>query len=203
MNFKQVRDKVAGLLNRNDATDALLKDFVSMAQGRIERTLRTPGQERISVSTGNALASEDEIILPQDFLSLKHLYSGDTLLSNKDLSHFLRLPKSTGTPQYYCRIGGSFLVKPAVPLGTSVYMIYYGAQPELVNDTDTNLFTTVLADLLIYCALAFASDYFVDDRVTGFEARYEMLFGEVVEQARLTDTDQSTQAIEPSYDSEY
>lgn len=203
MNRKQVRDKVKGLLNRNDATDDLVNDFIGMAQGRIERTLRTPGQEKISVSTGNSLASEDEIVLPQDFLSLKHLYSGDTLLANKDLSHFLRLPKDVGPPQFYCRVAASFLIKPSVPLDTSVYMIYYGSQPELVNDTDTNLFTTVLSDLLIYCTLVFASDYFVDDRVTGFETRYGILFSEVEEQGRMTDMDQSAQAMEPAYDSEY
>jgi hypothetical protein len=203
MNFKQVRDKVAGLLNRNDATEQLLKDFVSMAQTRIERTLRTPGQEKISVSTGNALTVSDEILIPQDFLSMKHMYSGDILMSNKDLAHFLRLPKEFGQPRYYTRVAGSFLVKPAVPLDIPVYLIYYGAQPELVADTDTNLFTTVLADLLIYCALAFAADYFVDDRVTGFESKYETLYAEVEEQGRLTDTDQSTQAIEPAYSGDY
>jgi hypothetical protein len=203
MNLQQVRDKVKGLLNRNDATDDLINDFIGMAQNRIERTLRTPGQEKISVSTGNALASEDEIVIPQDFLSLKHLYSGSTLLVNKDLAHFLRLPKGLGCPKYYCRVAASFLVKPAVPLDTSVYMIYYGSQPELVNDTDTNLFTTVLSDLLIYCTLVFASDYFVDDRVTGFEGRYEILYNEVEEQGRMTDMDQSAQAIEPAYDTEY
>jgi hypothetical protein len=203
MNRQQIRAKVKGLLNRNDCTDELANDFINMAQTRIERTLRSPGQEKISVSTGNALTVEDEIVIPFDFLSLKHMYSGDVLLSNKDLGHFLSLPKESGQPRYYCRVAGSYLMKPAVPLGTSVYMIYYGAQPALVNDTDTNLFTTVLADLLIYCALAFGADYFVDDRVTGFETKYEILYAEVEEQSRLTDTDQSTQAMEPAYSGDY
>jgi len=203
MNRQQIRNKVKGLLNRNDCTDELANDFINMAQTRIERTLRTPGQEKISVSTGNALTVSDEILIPQDFLSMKHMYSGDVLMSNKDLSHFLRLPKEFGQPRYYTRVAGSFLVKPAVPLDVPVYLIYYGAQPELVADTDTNLFTTVLADLLIYCALAFAADYFVDDRVTGFESKYETLYAEVEEQGRLTDTDQSTQAIEPAYSGDY
>lgn len=204
MNRQQIRDKVKGLLNRGDCTDALANDFISMAQTRIERTLRTPGQEKISIATGNALTVSDQIVIPADFLSLKHMYSGSTLMSNKDLGHFLTLCPSPGdTPRYYCRVAASFLVKPTVPLGVPVYMIYYGAQPGLVNDTDTNLFTSVLADLLIYCALVFALDYFVDDRRDAMNQSYETLFNEVEEQGRMTDMDQSSQAMEPAYGSEY
>jgi hypothetical protein len=95
------------------------------------------------------------------------------------------------------------MLKPAVSPGQEVYLVYYASQPSLVNDTDTNLFSTVASDLLLYAALSYATDYFVDDRVTAFEARFTSLFGDLVEQANQTDMEQSAQQIAPAYNMEY
>jgi hypothetical protein len=206
MNRQQIRTKVKALLNRNDCTDELANDFIDMAQTRIERTLRTPGQEKISITTGNSLPiPTDQFVIPADFLELKSLYTveGGTLVY-KELGTFFKLPKVQGCPpKYYTRVGGSYLLSPSIPSGVSLYAYYYAAQKNLSADTDTNLFTQVCSDLLIYASLCFAADHFVDDRVAGFESRYELLLGELNEQARQTDMQQSSMSIEPAYGSEY
>ncbi|MEX3935075.1 hypothetical protein AB4Y32_25340 [Paraburkholderia phymatum] len=206
MNLASIRSKVASILNRNDATDALLNDFITMAQTRIERTLRVPGMEKISLTTGNdpAVTPTNSIVIPSDFLSLKYLYSGCTLMENKDLGHFLPLLQAgAGDPRYYSRVGASFLVKPTVPQGQTVQMVYYASQPSLLVDTDTNFFTVVAADLLIYAALSYAADYFVDDRAPTFESRFAQLYADLEEQGRMTDMEQSAQAIAPAYCQDY
>lgn len=203
MNRQQIRKKLLAILNRNDCTDDLANDFIDMSQSRIERTLRVPGMEKISIVTGNATPATESIVIPQDFLSLKHLYSGSTLLVYKDLGTFLKYPQVVGIPQYYTRVGASYLVKPTVPEGDTVYMVYYASQAELTADTSTNFFTTVGADVLIYAALCFAADYFVDDRLATFEARYSSLYAELEEQGRMTDMEQSAMAMQPAYDTEF
>jgi hypothetical protein len=206
MNLASIRTKLKAILNRNDCTDDLANDFITMAQTRLERVLRVPGMEKITITTGNGSdIPTQSLVIPSDFLSLKFLYSGQTLMENKDLGHFLRIPQAaTGRdPQYYARVGASLLVKPTVPEGQVVTMVYYASQPSLLVDTDTNFFTTVAADLLIYGALSYAADYFVDDRVTSFEGRYGQLYNDLDEQGRMTDMDQSAQSMSPAYNTEY
>ncbi|MGC3025832.1 phage adaptor protein [Burkholderia sp. DN3021] len=210
MNLAQLRNKFLAILNRNDCTTDLANDFISMAQTRLERTLRVPGMENMSVTTGAdpSVAPTNAIVIPSDFLSLKYLYAGETLMENKDLGHFLKIQQDPGFsncthPRYYSRVGASFLIKPTLALGDTATMVYYAAQPQLLVDTDTNFFSNVAADLLIYGALSYATDYFVDDRVQAFESRFTQLYADIEEQGRMTDMEQSSMAISPAYSMEY
>lgn len=203
MNRQDIRNKFLAILNRNDCTDDLANDFLSMAQTRIERTLRMPAMESMSITTGNSVTPTDGIVLPNDFLSLKYLYSGDALMENKDIGHFLRIRDAGQCPKYYCRVGATLLVKPSVPDGLQVVMVYYASQPALQVDTDTNIFTTIAADLLLYASLSYACDYFVDDRTQSFEGRFLSIFEDIEEQSRLTDMEQSAQQIAPAYNTDY
>lgn len=206
MNLAQLRTDLLAILNRNDCTTDLANRFINLAQSRIERTLRVPGQEQITIATGNdsSVTPTNSLVLPQDFLSLKHMYSGSTLMENKDIGHFLGIPQAlAGDPKYYCRVGAAYLVKPTVPQGSQVVMVYYATQPVLTNDTDSNFFTGAAADLLLYGALSYACDYFVDDRTAAYESRFAQLYSDIEEQGRMTDMDQSAQAVSPAYNMEY
>jgi hypothetical protein len=203
MNLASIRKKFLAILNRNDCDTDLANDFLNMAQTRIERTLRIPGMEKMMLTTGTADVPTDQIVLPTDFLSIKHLYAGSMLLVHKDIGHFLGLQAAPGTPRYYSRIGGSYLIKPSLPAGDQTVMVYYAAQPSLVNDTDENLFGLIAADLLIYGALSYATDYYVDDRTQSFEGRFTQLYNDLDEQGRMTDMEQSAMAVAPAYSSEY
>lgn len=195
---------VKAMLNRNDCTDALATQFVQMAQTRIERTLRVPGQETIGTITGNDTSPTDQIIIPADFLAMKYLYTpgpnGMELMGHKDITHFFALQNHQGTsPKYYSRVGGSFLIAPVLAPGANIWFVYYASQPQLINPTDANFFTISCADLLTYGALSFACDYFVDDRTAAFEQRFSQLMGDIADQGRDTDWEQSDMAISPSH----
>jgi hypothetical protein len=203
MTLASLRTKFLAILNRNDCTTELANDFIAMAQTRIERTLRIPGMEKMMITQGTADVPTDQIVIPPDFLSIKYLYSDHTLMEHKDFGHFLRIPLAPGDPRYYSRVGGSYLIKPSLPSGHQTTMVYYAAQPSLVNDTDENLFGQIAADLLIYGALSYATDYFVDDRTASFEGRFTQLYADLEEQARMTDMEQSAMAISPAYSTDY
>lgn len=198
------------ILNRNDLTDALATTFIQQAQTRIERKLRVPGMETIGAIGGSATSPTDQIIIPSNFLALKLLYTqgpsgGLDLMSFKDVSHFFMEQKRGGgvVPRFYTRIGGSFLITPVLQPGNDIWMAYYASQPQLIAPTDQNFWTISCADLLTYGALSFACDYFVDDRVQSFEARFNQLATDIAEQGQDTDMETSGMAIAPAYNTEY
>lgn len=199
MNKADIRNQVAALLNRNDATNALLDVFIDQAVSRIQRTLRIPSMEKVLVTTTSA-DLPDTITLPVDYLNMKHLYCLDRVLEFVDVGTFMTKPNNIGKPYIYTRIQGGLKIKPVPPGGTDVTMIYYGEIPDLVNDTDENFLTAIAPDLLTYGALTFAADYYVDDRKPAFEERFGAIYNEVEEQARLLEMDQSSLRIQPAYE---
>lgn len=202
MNKAQIRVQLLALLNRNDCSDAQADIFIEQAMSRIQRTLRIPPMERQETITANDV-NPGLITLPDDFLNIKYLFTTTGMLQYRDLATFIMIAPTVGIPAYYTRIQGGLNLKPFPPEGYTVNMIYYGEIPDLVTDTDENFLTIVAADLLIYAALTFASDFFVDERKPAFEAKYSTIYLEVEEQARLSEMDQATLAIQPVYQTDY
>lgn len=202
MNKAAIRSQVLNLLNRNDCTNEIADSFIDLALSRIQRTLRIAPMERQEALTSNDVG-DNLITLPNDFLSMKYLWTGNTMLEYKDLSHYLAIADSTGAPKYYTRVRGGLLVKPTPPVGTTINMIYYGEFDDLTSDTSENTLTNVAPDLLVYCALTFAADYFVDDRKQAFEERYASIYNEVEEQSRMVEWDQAAMQVAPAYEYPY
>jgi hypothetical protein len=203
MNKQGIRNQVLALLNRNDCSDELADTFIEQAVARIQRTLRVPAMEKAESYTINAVAS-DSLILPNDFMSMKLLYCGDTLLEYVDLQRFLQYPVGgRATPRIYTRIQGELKIKPIPQEGTEILMVYYGEIPDLITDTDTNFVTEIAPDLLTYAALTYAADYFVDERKPYFEETYGRVYSELMEQANLTEMEQSGMRLGVPYAGEY
>lgn len=198
MNKAQIRTQLRALLNRNDCTNDQADAFIEQAVSRIQRTLRIPPMEKQEVITTNE-DSPTLIVLPEDYLSIKHLYTEEEMLEYRDVATFIKLDLGAGIPKYYTRIQGGIQLKPTPPVGTVVNLIYYGEIPDLVNDSDENFLSIIAPDLLVYGALTYAADFFVDDRRQMFEERYSAVYNEVEEQSRLTEMEQATLAIQPAY----
>jgi hypothetical protein len=198
MNKAAIRTQFLALLNRNDCTNAIADTFIDQAVSRIQRTLRVPAMEKQSVNTVNTIAPE-AIVLPDDFLNIKYLYSDFGMMEYRDFATFMRYTQTVGQPYYYTRVQGELKMRPTPPEGTEITMVYYGEIPDLVSDTDINFLTIIAPDLLIYGALTFAADFFVDERKQIFEDRFAAIYGEVEEQSRLVDMDQATLAMAPAY----
>ena len=202
MNKAGIRTQLLGLLNRNDCTNAQADIFIEQALARIQRTLRVPAMEaQESITTNNT--NGDTVVLPADFLSIKYLYSttqdGTLMMEYRDVATFMAIPAATGQPRWYTRIRGELKMKPYPQTGTDVEMVYYNEIPDLVNDTDENFLTIIAPDLLVYGALTFAADFFVDDRKQAFEERFGAVYSEVEEQSRLVDMEQTSLSIAPAY----
>lgn len=202
MNKSQIRSQLLALLNRNDCPNELADTFIEQSLSRIQRTLRVPPMEKMQTYTTNDVGA-DSIVLPDDFLNIKYLYSGHTLLQYVDLGRLLRQSPEVGEPEIYTRVQGSLKLHPTPPEGTELTMVYYGEIPDLIADADDNFLTVIAPDLLIYGGLSYASDYFVDERKPAFEEAYNRIYSELVDQALLTEMDQSSMAIGTPFNSEY
>lgn len=198
MNKLGIRNQIKGLLNRNDVTDAQVNTFIDQAVARIQRTLRIPSMEKTQVYTAGS-SGADLLALPNDFLQLKHLYHSKGTVKYVDLGQYIATVDAPGNaPAIYTRIQGGLQVKPTPPQGFVITMVYYGEIPDLVNDTDENFLTVIAPDLLVYGALIYASDFFVDDRRDKFEEIATRLFDELNTQAIEMEFAQEGMTIAPS-----
>lgn len=201
MNKLGIRNQIKALIARNDTTDAVIDTFIDQAVARIQRNLRVPAMEKAYIT----VTTEDNpgtIFLPQDFLRLKHLYISNAPIEYTDVSTFMRTQDAPGnTPKIYTRVQGSYLLKPTPPVGLSITMIYYGEVPDLVSDTDTNFLTEIAPDLVVYTALTFAADYYIDDRKQQFADMALLALSELQAQADEIEMAQEGLTVSNSFNS--
>lgn len=174
MAYSDVKTQFLGILNRRDITSSLVNTFMGYAIQRIQREIRVPSMERVTTLTTDGTAT---LTVPPDLLQFISVHvndndNGRTKLTRTDLGTILYWANIQGQPEYYHREAQYLYVAPYPPEDTSVFVHYYADAPSLVEDTDTNWMTEVAPMLLVYAALSYASDYFLDDRKTLFEQVY-------------------------------
>ena len=198
MNYGQLKTHFEALLNRSDITTTLTEQFLSDGIARIQRSLRTPMQEKVQTVT--ITTATTSTTLPADFLETISLYFDQYELQRVPMKRFRELNENnhSGNPMFYTRQGAELLLYPQPSSGTLV-LYYYAEMPALVNSADTNAMTQVASNLIIYAGLTFASDYYLDERGELFEFKYNQMLNEFQEMANDQETNGGTQIIQPSY----
>lgn len=204
MNKAALRTQFKALLNRNDCSNTLADTFIDQAVARVQRNLRIPSMEKAASITFSELLP-DSFILPNDFLDFIDIFyedaTGGRKLSKLPRASFLRHHSTGGKPSVYIRTGAAVQIKPAPHPDTSLSLLYYGELDDLVADTDSNQISDTVPELIIYGALSFAGDYFVDDRKPQFEEVYRRIYEEVEQQARdleFSGADMAVQSVYPN-----
>ena len=106
---------------------------------------------------------------------------------------------NSGVPKYFLRQGTKILWSPEPSKGT-LSINYYSEFPEMTTDTDENSLARVASDLIIYAALVYAADYFLDERAQVFDQKYLYFMTELQEQANVAELSGTLQRIRPSYE---
>lgn len=198
MNKGEIRSQFIALLNRSDLTTSLANTFIDQSIARIQRSLRIPSMEKKQNYSITALT--DSVVIPSDFLEAIDLYFDGRSLERvpmKEMQEF-RINTLSGTPLYFAREQANFLLYPS-PLNGTLTLNYYAQYDEMVNDSDENALAAIGSDLIIYGALTYAADYFLDERTQLFEAKYQAFFTEIQQQADDQELTGSLQAIRPAY----
>ena len=197
MNKGALRVHFKDLLNRSDITDTLADTFVDQSISRIQRTLRVPSMEKqMSYTIVDKAAF---LFLPNDFLEIIDFYYDSTSLTRLPFRDIMQLRDGgeSGTPKFFAREGGSLVIYP-YPSSGSVKLNYYGEFAEMTADTDENNLAASSSDMIIYGALSFASDYYLDERGPLFEQRFMQLLTEVQEQANDAEMSGTVQVMRPT-----
>ena len=198
MNYGEIKDHFEALLNRSDITASLTETFIDQGIARVQRQLRTPLNE--NKTTYNITASTSSLTLPTDFLEIISLYANEYEIQRITMDKYRELQQNalTGKPKYFVREQQKLLLYPTPKTG-DIFLYYYGEFPALSANTDTNNLTTVASDLVIYAALTYAADYYLDERSGVFEQKYNQFLTEIQEQSNDQELNGGTQAIMPSY----
>jgi hypothetical protein len=198
MNYGDLITQFDALLNRSDLTAPLSKQFLNDGISRIQRSLRTPMQEKIQTTSLSLVTPS--LTIPADFLEIISLYYEQYELQRVPMKKFRELNHSnvTGSPTHFTREGSKLLLYPKPATGNLV-LYYYAEMPALVNAIDENAMTQVASNLIIYAALTFASDYYLDERGALFESKFNQLMLEHQEMANDQEMNGGTQSIQPAY----
>ena len=198
MNKGALRTQFKNLLNRSDITDTLSDTFIDQGIARIQRTLRIPSMEKKQNYVVSA--STTSIVLPSDFLEAIDLYYDGRSLERIPMKEMQELKKNAlnDAPLYFAREQSNFLLYPYPKTGT-ISLNYYGQYADMTTDSDENQLAIVASDLIIYGALTYASDYYLDERSELFEAKYRTYLSEVQQQADDAELTGTLQTIRPAY----
>lgn len=198
MNYGDLKSHFNDLLNRSDITTALTTRFIDQSISRIQRQLRTPLNEKLKTYT--ITANTTSLTLPTDFLEIISLYYEQYELQRVPMSKFRELNDNTytGSPTHFTRQQEDLLLYPT-PTSGSVVLYYYGEFDAMTADSDENALAAVASDLIIYGALTYAADYYLDERATIFEEKFTQFLTEIQEQSNDQELNGGVQQIQPAY----
>ena len=86
-----------------------------------------------------------------------------------------------------------------MPSSGNLFLNYYAEQDPLTSDTDTNMLTNIASDLLTYTALAYAADYFLDERGQIFNDKSSSFLLEIQEHANSSEQSGVNQVVRPTH----
>ena len=139
------------------------------------------------------------LVLPNDFLEIIDLYYDNTSLTRVPLNQIMEYKDANenGTPKFFTREGSTLLIYP-YPTSGSVKLNYYGQFADMTTDSGENALAQASSDLIIYGALSYSSDYYLDERGPLFEQKFMQFLAEIQEQANDAETSGTVQAMRPT-----
>lgn len=197
MNYGAAKAQFQALLNRRDITPSLVTSFMNSSLQRVQRVLRIPAMEKaIIVTVGTDFQG---ITIPGEFLQLISLTAGSTQLRQASLDEVLKLQElGEGEPRIFHRLLNKIIIAPSPAVGTKLRMDFVGDFGEIESDASEPTVLEIAPDLVIYGALVFAANYYLDQRLETFETTFQTLLSEYQAQA-YDDALAGGAAISPAY----
>lgn len=155
---------IASFLNRADL-NTQIPAFISLAEARFNRLLRTPDMTKRSTTT----ISSEYVDLPVDWLQAISIrvssvqgYQALEYLS-AELFYDKQAQVLTGPPQFYTLVNNRIHLLPAPPANTSLEMTYFAKVTPLSDTVTSNWLLARSPDLYLYASLVAAEAYLIND----------------------------------------
>lgn len=197
MNYGTAKAQFQALLNRRDITPSLVTNFMNSSLQRVQRVLRIPAMEKaILVTVGTDF---DGLTIPGEYLQLISLTANNTQLSQASLDEVLKAQEmGEGEPRIFHRLLNKIILGPKPSIGTKLRMDFVADFGDITSDDDEPTLLEIAPDLVIYGALVFAANYYLDQRLETFETTFQTLLSEYQAQA-YDDALAGGAAISPVY----
>jgi hypothetical protein len=174
--YNDLKTSVANYLGRTDLT-AQITDFITLAENRLSRELRT--RDMLKYSEATVTPADDRLTLPGDFLELRDIHIDTNPVTPMEYlspSTFFKKGKSKlpGIPTRYTILASEFKLAPVPDAAYVAVMLYYARPPALSNSNQTNVYITKYADAILYASLSEAEPYLMNDaRIQTWAALYD------------------------------
>lgn len=196
MNYADIKAQLRGLINRSDMTDELAANFIRLSQVRLERLLRTSFMQRFV--TFQCPRDDGVFRVPTDYLELIEIFTDNCEIERVDMGRYLRSLANTGTPKVFVQTGHDIRLRPYPATTDNLYLRYYGCEPQLVDEGQTNQWSLCATDALLYGAAEFAADHFEDERLPRFADRFATAISELRDQ-QLQEDFSGPMSVQPAY----
>jgi hypothetical protein len=178
MNYSELRSFFLDLLNRDDCDDQKADLFISLGLRRVERLLRTPLQKYTHHYLGSDL-QDGAFQVPSNYIGIVELRVDG-----------MPVPRITAS-QAMSKDGyefreGQFIFNFTVGPDSDISLEYYTEFDKTVSDMAYSTYSVVISDLVVYSALVFAADLFMDVRRDSFQ---NTLTGLVTEVQQMSDAE--------------
>lgn len=163
--YSDLQTSVANYLGRSDLT-AVILDFISFAEIRIARELRT--RKMLKTASITTTGGDATISLPSDFLEIRDINvqgnprSPITYMSPSAFTRNARADES-GLPVFYTILESEILLAPKPDTAYTIEVLYYGKPVVLSNANPSNVFLVNYPDALLYGSLLEAEPYLIND----------------------------------------
>jgi hypothetical protein len=179
--YSGLQTAIASWLERSD-TGSYVADWITLAEARINRTLRTERMLRRSSAT----ISDEFSAAPSDFaapLMMRRKTSPyqrlDFLLPEQMSVERSLLP--SGVLKSYALVGTEFWFAPTPTAAEDVELVYYAAIPALSDGNTTNWLLSAHPDVYLRGALLEAALFYEDDEEAAkYEARFRASLADVM-----------------------
>lgn len=154
-NYSELQTSVTNWLSRTNDTQliALYPDFITFAEAKFNRVLRTRNQEASATIT----PVSGVCALPTDYIELRRLYiNTDAKIELEYLppeQFYIKFPVGEATSRYYT-IEGANIILSDQSTTTDLIVLYYKKIPALTILNTTNWLLTAHPDLYLYTTLS-------------------------------------------------
>ena len=173
--YAQLQASVANWAHRSDL-DALIPDFVTLAESRISRDLRL--RKQITSTTLTTTAGAPGLAMPVDWLEFKTLSIGSDgiqrQLAYAPIRHMDAKYNNTphGVPEVYTIEGDNVLFAPTPGSAYEVDVVYYARFPSLIT-AGTNWLMTNHPNIYLFAVLVELYHYTQNpEQIQAYTARY-------------------------------
>ena len=181
--FAQLKTAAANWLDRSDLTDRI-PEFITLAEARFNRLLRTRDMETVSTAISTA-AGTREYSLPTGFVQMKEFHlSTDPLTPlayiTPEMMTRLWAGSSKGKPEVFTIIADNVRLGPNPDAVYTTSMLYYKTFTALSDSATTNDMLTNNPDVYLYGTLLEAEPFIMNDqRVTVWLQAFEKAIDDI------------------------